>query len=140
MFVFFLTIVSSTTLKNAMDLEKIFQNVGSMDAQNVTFLLLGLLAQFGSNKTNVRPSTTFADNNNGQQEMNHTAADDSDVLLAFNLSAILVKYYSNNPVLWNAVLANLEKEEIRRKEEANRRLNPVTSTVLISIYVCLFKQ
>ena len=121
-----------------MDLEQIFQNAGSMDAQNVTILLLGVLAQFGSNKTNVRPSATYADNNNEQQEMNQTTAEDSDVLLAFNLSAILVKYFSNNPALWNAVLVNLEKEEVRRKELANQRVSPTTSTVLISVYVSLY--
>jgi len=86
----------------------------------------------------MRPSATYADNNNGQQEMNQTAAEDSDVLLALNLSAILVKYYSNNPTLWNAVLANLEKEEIRRKEQANQRVSPTTSTALISVYVSLY--
>ena len=114
-----------------MDLEQIFQNAGSMDAQNVTILLLGILAQFGDHKNSRRP----ADNN--EQEMLQTTEEDIDILLAFNLSSMLMKYYSNNSALWNAVVANLEKEEIRRKEQANRRVSPATSIALISIYVRL---
>ena len=118
-----------------MDLEQIFQNAGSMDAQNITLLLLSLIAQFGnsSNKNNKRPLS----NGGIKNEINQTtdAAEDTDVLLALNLSNVLVKYYSKDPALWSAVMANLEKEEIRRKEEANRRLSPVTATVLIGFYV-----
>jgi len=117
-----------------MDLEQIFQNAGSMDAQNITLLLLSLIAQFGSSnyKNNKRPLSDV-----GNNEINQTtdAADDTDVLLALNLSNVLVKYYSKDPALWSAVMANLEKEEIRRKEEANRRLSPITATVLLSFYV-----
>ena len=117
-----------------MDLEQIFQNAGSMDAQNITLLLLSLIAQFGSsnNKNNKRPLSDV-----GNDEINQTAdaAEDTDVLLALNLSNVLLKYYSKDPALWNAVMANLAKEEIRRKEEANRRLSPITATVLISFYV-----
>ena len=115
-----------------MDLEQIFQNAGSLDAQNITLLLLGALAQFGSNRTNKRPTETFAIND---KEFNHTTVEDNDFLLAVHLGAMLMKYYSNDPALWNAVVANLEKEEIRRKAEANWRLSPTTSTVLISVYV-----
>ena len=121
-------------LNNEMDLEQIFQNAGSMDAQNITLLLLSLMAQFGSSnyKNNKRPLSDV-----GSNEINQTtdAADDTDVLLALNLSNVLVKYYSKDPALWSAVMANLEKEEIRRKEEANRRLSPITATVLLSFYV-----
>ena len=117
-----------------MDLEHIFQNSGSMDAQNITLLLLSLIAQFGSSnyKNNKRPLS--GDDNN---DINQTtgAAEDTDVLLALNLSNVLVKYYSKDPALWSAVMANLAKEEIRRKEESNRRLSPVTATVLLSFYV-----
>ena len=115
-----------------MDLEDIFLNAGSMDAQNVTILLLGVLAQFGSNKTSLRPAAT---SDNIEQETNQTTVEDDVVLLALNLSAMLMKYYSNNSALWNAVVANLEKEEIRRKEEDNRLLSPTTSITLISVYV-----
>ena len=118
-----------------MDLEQIFQNAGSMDAQNVTILLLGVLAQFGSNKTSLRPAATSVDND--EQETNQTTVEDDVVLLPLNLSAMLMKYYSNNSALWNAVVANLEKEEIRRKEEDNRLLSPTTSITLISVYVGL---
>ena len=115
-----------------MDLEDIFLNAGSMDAQNVTILLLGVLAQFGNNKTSLRPAATSDDNG---QETNQTTVEDDVVLLALNLSAMLMKYYSNNSALWNAVVANLEKEEIRRKEDDNRLLSPTTSITLISVYV-----
>ena len=119
-----------------MDLEQIFQNAGTMDAQNVTLLLLGALAQYGSNTTSKRPAATFDMND---KEFNHTTIEDKDVLLAVHLGAMLMKYYSNDPELWNAVVANLEKEEIRRKAEANWRLSPATSTVLISVYVSLLE-
>ena len=118
-----------------MDLEHIFQNAGSMDAQNITLLLLSLITQFGSsnNKNNKRPALSGV----GINEINQTtdAEEDTDVLLALNLSNVLVKYYSKDPALWSAVMANLEKEEIRRKEEANRRLSPITAAVLIGFYV-----
>lgn len=109
-----------------MDLEQIFQNAGtSMDAQNITLLLLSLLAQFGSskkvNKTNRTKNTE----------------EDPDVLLVHNISFMLMKYYEFDPAFWDVVVANLEEEEIRRKEQANRRLSPATSTVLISVYVTL---
>jgi len=99
-----------------MDLEQIFKNAGSMDAQNITFLLLGALAQFGSNTTSKRSTATF---DMSDKEFNHTTVEDNDVLLAVHLGAMLMKYYSNDPALWNAVVANLEKEETRRKAEAN---------------------
>ena len=118
-----------------MDLEKIFQNAGSMDAQNVTILLLGILAQLGNNKNSKRPAATFADNNE-LEKLQRTEAD-IDVLLALNLSAMLMKYYSNNSALWNTVVANLEREEIRRKEQSNQSVSSATSTALISVYVSL---
>ncbi len=118
-----------------MDLEQIFQNAGSMDAQNVTILLLGILAQFGNNTNSMRPAATPADNS--EKEMLQTTEEENDVLLALNLTAMLMKYYSNNSALWNTVVANLEKEEIRRKEQSNRSVSPTTSTALISVYVSL---
>jgi len=122
-----------------MDLENIFKNAGSIDAQNITLLLLSLIAQFGSSIKNNKQKPAILSYHGNEINQKNDAVEDADVFLAFNLSTMLVKYYSSDPVLWNAVLANLEKEEIRRKEEANRRLSPITSTVLISIYVCLFK-
>ena len=118
-----------------MDLEQIFQNAGSMDAQNITLLLLSLIAQFGSSSKNSKEkSATSSYHVNGINQTTDTA-EDTDVLLALNLSNVLVKYYSKDPALWNAVMANLAKEEIRKKEEANRRLSPITATVLLSFYV-----
>ena len=117
-----------------MDLEQIFQNAGSMDAQNITLLLLSLITQFGSsNYKNSKRALSSV----GHTEINQTtdAEKNTDVLLALNLSNVLVKYYSKDPALWSAVMANLEKEEIRMKEEANRRLSPITATVLLSFYV-----
>jgi len=117
-----------------MDLEQIFQNAGSMDAQNITLLLLSLITQFGSsNYKNSKRTLSSV----GYNKINQTtdAEKDTDVLLALNLSNVLVKYYSKDPALWSAVMANLEKEEIRMKEEANRRLSPITATVLLSFYV-----
>ena len=118
-----------------MDLEQIFQNAGSMDAQNITLLLLSLISQFGS--SNNKNSKKLPSDLNAGNRINETAngTEDTDVLLALNLSNVLVKYYSKDPALWSAVMANLAKEEIRRKEEANRRLSPVTATVLITFYV-----
>jgi len=118
-----------------MDLEQVFQNAGSMDAQNVTILLLGILAQLGNDKNSKKPAATFADNNE-LEKLQRTEVD-IDVLLALNLSAMLMKYYSNNSALWNTVVANLEREEIRRKEQSNRSVSPTTSTALISVYVSL---
>jgi len=81
----------------------------------------------------MRPVATSVGN---EQEVNQTTAvEDDDVLLALNLNALLVKYCNNNSALWNAVVANLENEEIRMKEQANRRVSPTTSTALISVYV-----
>ena len=118
-----------------MDLEQVFQNAGSMDAQNVTILLLGILAQLGNDKNSKKPAATFSDNNE-LEKLQRTEAD-IDVLLALNLSAMLMKYYSNNSALWNTVVANLEREEIRRKEQSNQSVSSATSTALISVYVSL---
>ena len=87
------------------------------DAQNITLLLLSLISQFGSsnNKNSKNPPSDL----NAGSEINETAnrAEDTDVLLALNLSTMLVKYYSKDPARWNAVMTNLEQEEIRKKKK-----------------------
>jgi len=106
-----------------MDLERMFQNAGSMDAQNTTLFLLSLIAQLG--KTQTMKGTT-----------NNTSEDgDSDILLNFNIGDLLMKYYKYDPNFWATVVTNLVEEKIRRMENTNRRLRPTTSTVLISFYV-----
>lgn len=106
-----------------MDLERFFQSAGSMDVQNTTLFLLSLIAQFGKNKS--MNGTT-----------NDTAEDeDSDLLLDFNISDMIMKYYKYDPNFWATVVTNLVEEKIRRMENTNRRLGPTTSTVLISTYV-----
>jgi len=113
-------------MNNTMDLERMFQNAGSMDAQNTTLFLLSLIAQFGStNKTT----------KNKKSNNNSTAEEDEDLLLARNISDMLMKYNKNDQTFWRIIVSNLEEEEIRRKEKANRRLSPTTSDVLISVYV-----
>ena len=110
-----------------MDLEQLFQNAGSMDAKNTTLFLLSLIAQFGStNKTT----------KNIKKNNNSTAEDDEDLLLARNISDMLMKYNKNDQTFWDIIVSNLEEEEIRiRKEKANRRLSPITSNTLITVYV-----
>lgn len=110
-----------------MDLEQIFQNAGSMDAQNITLFLLSLIAQFGSTKST---KNTISTNKENEQ--------DPDLLLALNITDMLMKYNKYDPTFWDIIASNLEEEEIRRKEEANKRLSPTTSNVLISVYVMPF--
>jgi len=120
-----------------MDLETVFQNAGSMDAQNITLLLLNLVAQIGNSKKIKKLAPNSADN--GYHKTNRTTNTevDQDVLLAHNISAMLMKYYKHDPAFWAVVVANLEEEEIRKKKEKNQRLSPTTSNVLISVYVSL---
>ncbi len=119
-----------------MDLEELSKNLGSMDAQNITSLLLSLISQLGGRRGRKRPaetnSTFLADI--AVNQSSSTMVDDTEIL-AHNLTTILMKNYMNDSALWNAIAVNLENEEIRWKEEANRRLSHVTSVVIIIIYV-----
>jgi hypothetical protein len=66
--------------------------------------------------------------------MNQEDDDDTEEL-ALNLSSILLSKYQNDSAFLSALTKNLMNEEVRWKEEANRRLSDVSATVLISIYV-----
>lgn len=117
-----------------MDLEELSKNLGSMDAQNITSLLLSLISQLGGRRGRKRPDSNFLSDIAGNQSSS-TMGDDTEIL-AHNLTTILMKNYMNDSALWNAIAINLENEEIRWKEEANRRLSHVTSVIIIIIYVC----
>ena len=101
------------------DLEQIVSgDLWSMDAQNVTSILLSLIIQLGK-----------ADRNKQQQVI----WKDGSLTQAF--VAMLMKHYSssitvitnNKSALLSIVVANLEREGHRWKEEANRRISHVAS-------------
>ncbi len=119
-----------------MDFEWISRNLSSsMDPKNVTALLMSLIVQFGR-----RTTTTITDDVanevflNNHQELNEDE-DDTDIILAHNLTEILVRNYQHDASLLDAILKNLNNEENRWKEEANRRLSDHTFNVIIPIYV-----
>ena len=123
-----------------MDLEALSKNLGSMDAQNITSLLLSLISQLGGRRGRKRPTETdglfLADTAINQSSI---MVEDTEIL-AHNLTTILMKNYMNDSALWDAIAVNLENEEIRWKEEANRRLSYVTSIIIIVIYVCIINN
>jgi len=106
-----------------------------MDPKNVTALLMSLIVQFGR-----RTTTTITDDAaneaflNSHQELNEDE-DDTDIILAHNLTEILFRNYQHDASLLDAILKNLNNEENRWKEEANRRLSDHTFNVIIPIYV-----
>jgi len=122
-----------------MDFEGISKNLtSSMDARNITSLLMNLIAQFGKQmRTNstVAENASIPDSNIVGAVMNKQKIDDANVIMAHNLTTILLRNYQHDAGLLNDILKNLRNEEIRWKEEANRRMSDLTFNVLIPIYV-----
>jgi len=122
-----------------MDFEEISRNLSSsMDANNITSLLINLIAQFGRKmRTNSAGNTVFPGSNTsiGSVMNKQQVDDDANIILAHNLTAILLQNYRHDAGLLNAILKNLKNEEIRWKEEANRRISDLTFNVIIPIYV-----
>ena len=106
----------------------------NMDAQNVTAAVMSLIIQLGRDSNiRLRPPTADGISYNGDF-MNQEVDDDTEEL-ALNLSNILLSKYQNDTAFLSALTKNLMNEEVRWKEEANRRLSDVSATVLITIYV-----
>ncbi len=122
-----------------MDFEGISKNLtSSMDARNITSLLMNLIAQFGKQmRTNstVAENASIPDSNIVGAVMNKQKIDDANVIMAHNLTTILLRNYQHDAGLLNDILKNLRNEEIRWKEEANRRISDLTFNVIIPIYV-----
>jgi len=121
-----------------MDFEGISRNLSSsMDAHNITALLISLIAEFGR-KTRTNSTMTgknlYPSNSSGAV-INKEVDDDAKIILAHNLTSILLRNYQHDASLLDDVLKNLRNEEIRWKEEANRRLSDLTFNVIIPIYV-----
>jgi len=104
-----------------------------MDAQNVTAALMNLIIQLGRESSiRFRPPTAGGISNDG--DLMNQEEDDTEEL-ALNLSSILLSKYQNDTDFLIALTKSLNNEEVRWKEEANRRLSDVSATVLITIYV-----
>jgi len=112
-----------------MDLEKVSKSIQApnMDAQNVTAILMSFISQIDrqSSKRNNYNASVIVD----QEEIEATEE------LALNLTTILLRSFENNTAFLHTLTKNLNNEEQRWKEEANRRVSDVSSTVLITIYV-----
>ena len=121
-----------------MDFEGISRNLSSnMDAHNITALLISLIAEFGRKmRTNstVTGNNVYPSNISGEV-INKEVDDDAKIILAHNLTSILLRNYQHDASLLDAVLENLKNEEIRWKEADNRRISDLTFNVVISIYV-----
>ena len=111
-----------------MDLEKISKSLqmSNMDAQNVTAILMSFINQMGRQSSRKKHLNASAVNQAGKDDMEE---------LANNLTAILRRSFENNTAFLNTLTKSLNNEEQRWKEEANRRVSDVSSTVLITIYV-----
>ena len=110
-----------------MDLEKVSKSLHmpNMDAQNVTAILMSFINQMGRT---------------GRKRKHHNVSVvDQEVKdaeeLAHNLTTILLRSFENNTAFLHTLTKSLNNEEQRWKEEANRRVSDVSSTVLITIYV-----
>ena len=111
-----------------MDLEKISKSLqmSNMDAQNVTAILMSFINQMGRQSSRRKHHNVSAVNQAGKDDLEE---------LAHNLTAILRRSFENNTAFLNTLTKSLNNEEQRWKEEANRRVSDVSSTVLITIYV-----
>jgi len=111
-----------------MDLEKVsksLQMMPNMDAQNVTAILMSFINQIG------RTGSKRKHHNGSVVDQEVEDAEE----LAHNLTAILLRSFENNTAFLHTLTKSLNNEEQRWKEEANRRVSDVSSTVLITIYV-----
>jgi len=116
-----------------MDLEKVSKSLQtpSMDAQNVTAVLMSFISQIGRQSSKRK--------NYNDSVVDQESEDDTEEL-ARNLTTILLRSFENNTAFLHTLTKSLNNEEQRWKEEANRRVSDVSSTVLITIYVSLFKN
>ena len=106
------------------------------DPQNVTLAILELFARLVT-KGQRQHQPPHHQQRESSSELVIDSVDEIDIL-AHNLTELFMKHYGgNNADLWSAVLANLEKEEYRWKEAANRRLSHLASAVLVVVYVSL---
>jgi len=97
-----------------------------MDAQNVTAVLMRFINHVGreSSSRKYQNASTIS-----QEEEDETEE------LALNLTNILLRSFENNTAFLHTLTKSLNNEELRWKEEANRRVSDVSSTILITIYV-----
>ena len=111
-----------------MNLEKVSKSLQTpnMDAQNVTAVLMSFISQIGRQSSRRK-------HHNGSV-VNQEEEDDTEEL-AHNLTTILLRSFENNTAFLHTLTKSLNNEEERWKEEANRRVSDVSSTVLITIYV-----
>ncbi len=118
-----------------MDLESISKILlmPNMDAHNVTAVVMSLIIQLGRD-SNIRLRPPTASGLYPDGDFMNEDEDDTEEL-ALNLSSILLSKYQNDPAFLSALTKNLMNEEVRWKEEANRRLSDVSAIVLIAIYV-----
>jgi len=118
-----------------MDLEEITESLlmPDMDVQNVTTAVMRLIIQLSrDSRIRLRPPTAGEISHDG--DFMNLEEDDTEEL-ALNLSNILLNKYQNDSAFLIALARNLMNEEVRWKEEANRRLSDFSATVLITIYV-----
>jgi len=118
-----------------MDLEEITKSLlmPDMDAQNVTAAVMRLIIQL-SRDSSIRLRPPTAGEISYDDDLMNLEEDDTEEL-ALNLSSILLSKYQNDSAFLIALARNLMNEEVRWKEEANRRLSDFSATVLITIYV-----
>ena len=111
-----------------MDLEEITKSLlmPDMDAQNVTAVLMSFISQIGRQSSKRK--------NYNDSVVDQESEDDTEEL-ARNLTTILLRSFENNTAFLHTLTKSLNNEELRWKEEANRRVSDVSSTVLITIYV-----
>ncbi len=120
-----------------MDLEKLSKMLlmPSMDAHNVTAAVMSFIIQLGRDSSiRLRPPTA-SDGFSHPDDDALSQEDDDTEALVLNLSSILLSKYHNDTAFLSTLTKNLMNEEVRWKEEANRRLSDVSAIVLIAIYV-----
>lgn len=103
--------------------------VSNMDAHNVTSAVLSLIAQLGRTSKKLSKSKLFIPNEAGIDRDPNEVIDETR-LLAHNLTNILYSYFENNTALLEVLTQNLNNEEIRWREAAERRVSNVTLTVI----------
>jgi len=102
-----------------------------MDAHNVTATVLSLIAQFGRRSKNLPESQLLIPNSGAEI---HRAPNE---VVAHNLTNMLYSYFQNNTALLEVLTQNLNNEEIRLREVAERCVSNITFTVIVVIYVSL---
>lgn len=125
-----------------MDLNEILKTFSPsrhMDAHNVTATVLNLIAQFGK-KSKRLPKSELLPNGTEIYLASNKFIDEPAHILAHNLTTILYNYFQNNTSLLEVLTNNLKNEEIRWREEANRRVSDITFTVIAVAYVSFLSR